>query len=323
MSDQEISPSQVSYREYTWAEVESILEANGYTDEQIVAAAETMDMIGYIPDQLNVYQITEVMDSTFGGDHKSFWYLGPEPPTGPSENKEDGDQTEDDKDDEAPQEKPEPSPVKPQEKKVLVEDFEVFESQILTGKNEGVPVVESTPEPVAESVQKTGVTCSRCGKPLSDPDSVAAGMGPVCREHGSGGIAGWSPQSVRDTYHEEFDVSKYVPFPVAVKAINEKGIATNRLVTATGGDRGKYNPICPTFIIRYGERDNRHMRFVHQDALSKFGLWVLEHLHDFRRGIKLGIVGQEDLSAWLHEWSKYPNSIPDDWPFAVEVEEQE
>ena len=104
---------------------------------------------------------------------------------------------------------------------------------------------------------------------LSDPDSVAAGMGEVCRGHA--GL--FSGNNLREHYAsvsiEELP-DDMIPISQLIKAAKAIGISKHRMVEVLGGDRALRKPLLPIFQVHY----YKHYRYVKKEAL--------EHLEEAR-----------------------------------------
>jgi hypothetical protein len=93
-----------------------------------------------------------------------------------------------------------------------------------------------------------GPACSVCGKPLTDPESVKAGIGPLCR------AKGWTKEMWQakmaelksDTVPEGF-----VKLSEVADLCRKENIPVSRLVRAVGGDRGMEEPAHPKFKVMY------------------------------------------------------------------------
>jgi len=116
---------------------------------------------------------------------------------------------------------------------------------------------------------KATARCTRCGRILSDPDSVAAGMGEICRGHA--GL--FSGNNLREHYAsvsiEELP-DDMIPISQLIKAAKAIGISKHRMVEVLGGDRALRKPLLPIFQIYY----YKHYRYVKKEAL--------EHLEEAR-----------------------------------------
>lgn len=129
-------------------------------------------------------------------------------------------------------------------------------------------MADEVKEPKAKKPKYEGPACSVCGKPLTDPESVKAGIGPLCR------AKGWTKEKVaermallkRDTVPEG-----WVKVADVDKALRLKGIPVARMVRAIGGDRGMEDPIRPEFQVIYVGR----ARWLSPFILTPEGLNIL------------------------------------------------
>ena len=126
---------------------------------------------------------------------------------------------------------------------------------------------ERPTEPSAP-VKETAV-CARCGRPLSAADSVADGMGAVCKSHssflgGGGLLEHYASVSVAEL------PDNMIPISQLIKAARAIGISKHRMVAVLGGDRALRKPLLPVFQVHY----YKHYRYVSKEAL--------EHLEEAR-----------------------------------------
>lgn len=116
---------------------------------------------------------------------------------------------------------------------------------------------------------KETARCSRCGKPLAAPDSVANGMGEICRSH-SAYLAG---TTLREHY-ASVSIAELpddmIPISQVIRAAREIGISKSRMLAVMGGDRALRKPLLPVFQVYYYKR----YRYLHKE--------VLEHLEEAR-----------------------------------------
>lgn len=116
---------------------------------------------------------------------------------------------------------------------------------------------------------KETARCSRCGKPLSAPDSVEHGMGAVCRGH-STYLAG---TTLREHY-ASVSIAELpddmIPISQVIKAARAIGISKSRMLVVMGGDRALRKPLLPVFQVYYYKR----YRYLKKE--------VLEHLEEAR-----------------------------------------
>lgn len=103
--------------------------------------------------------------------------------------------------------------------------------------------VKKAPKPKYE-----GPVCGVCNKPLTDPESIKAGIGPLCRQKG------WTKEKIQ----ERMVLLKKEEVPAGWRKLSEladqlrlKGIPVARMVRAVGGDRGMDDPIDIRFMPAY------------------------------------------------------------------------
>lgn len=156
------------------------------------------------------------------------------------------------------------APAEPDIKVVMptLEEPEPFKKEPVQRKRFQKP--EEPSAPVKETAR-----CARCGRVISDPDSVAAGMGEICRGH-SGLFSG---NNLREHYAsvsiEELP-DDMIPISQLIKAAKAIGISKHRMVEVLGGDRALRKPLLPIFQVHY----YKHYRYVKKEAL--------EHLEEAR-----------------------------------------
>lgn len=109
--------------------------------------------------------------------------------------------------------------VKKQNKSEVVEP-EVIEEEVT--EEEGAAVADNTPR------------CRDCGKPLTDPDSIAAGIGPECAQKDRGAIQERKSAITLDALPEE----GYIPIKAAMDAAAKIGLPRNAAFTAAGRHAG-------------------------------------------------------------------------------------
>jgi hypothetical protein len=113
-----------------------------------------------------------------------------------------------------------------------------------------------------------GPACSVCGKPLSDPESLKAGIGPLCR------AKGWTKemwQAKMATLKADEVPEGWVKLSEVADLCRKEGIPVTRLVRAVGGDRGMEDPIDPMFLVKYVGR----ARYLDPRVTSEEGLNIL------------------------------------------------
>ena len=131
--------------------------------------------------------------------------------------------------------------------------------------------VEEKPKKVAKPKYE-GPACSVCGKPLSDPESVKAGIGPLCR------AKGWTKEMWQakmaelksDTVPEGF-----VKLSEVADLCRKENTPVSRLVRAVGGDRGMEEPAHPKFKVMYVGR----ARYLDPWVTSEEGLNLMRDPH--------------------------------------------
>lgn len=107
------------------------------------------------------------------------------------------------------------------------------------------PAKKAEPEPV-----QTGASahCRICGKPLTDPESIAAGIGAECARKG------FTSEEI-EARMEELELEElpadFISFQDALNACDALYIPRNRLLKAMGGNRGMDEPLSPEYQVRY------------------------------------------------------------------------
>lgn len=131
----------------------------------------------------------------------------------------------------------------------------------------GMPLEQNRKsEPVEKSsasVESAVAYCSVCGKPLTDPESIARGMGKICADNLE--ILGTAPtrehmESLKMQELPDDWISIYDWFAYG-KSV---GISAKRLMNAAGGDRALRKPVHPSFQIMY----YKGKRYVHKSAIE-------------------------------------------------------
>jgi hypothetical protein len=110
-----------------------------------------------------------------------------------------------------------------------------------------------------------GPACSVCGKPLTDPESIKAGIGPLCR------AAGWTKETVAAkmaTLKRDAIPEGWVKLADVAAKCRAEGIPVTRLVRAVGGDRGMAEPASPIFSVIYVGRS----RYLDPRVMKEEGL---------------------------------------------------
>lgn len=111
-----------------------------------------------------------------------------------------------------------------------------------------------TAQPVSSKTAKTSSapTCSICGKPLTDPESIEAGIGPECQNRLTTG--GWTVEKIaeqREALTVENLPKGYLPLSQVEDAAVEMGIPRSRVLRAAGGNRGLGEPKYPEFALLF------------------------------------------------------------------------
>jgi hypothetical protein len=113
-----------------------------------------------------------------------------------------------------------------------------------------------------------GPSCSVCNKPLTDPESIKHGIGPLCRANG------WTKEKVAEkmaTLKKEEVPADWVKLAEVDKACRLNKIPVARMVRAIGGDRGMSDPVTKEWQVIYVGRS----RYLSAWCLSEAGLNVL------------------------------------------------
>jgi hypothetical protein len=124
----------------------------------------------------------------------------------------------------------------------------------------------------AKKPKYEGPACSVCGKPLTDPESVKAGIGPLCR------AMGWTKEKVAERMailKRDVVPEGWVKLADVHKECVLREIPVARLVRAIGGDRGMSDPIDSRFQVIYVGRARYMDPFVMTDA----GMLILADRH--------------------------------------------
>jgi hypothetical protein len=127
--------------------------------------------------------------------------------------------------------------------------------------------VEAKPKKEAKKKYE-GPSCSVCNKPLTDPESIKAGIGPLCR------AKGWTKEAVAAkmaTLKKDTVPEGWIKLSEVANVCRSKGIAVARLVRAVGGDRGMEEPAHPMFQVIYVGR----ARYLDPRVISEEGLNIL------------------------------------------------
>lgn len=129
---------------------------------------------------------------------------------------------------------------------------------------------DAVPEKVvkAKKPKYEGPSCSVCGKPLTDPESVKHGIGPLCR------AKGWTKEAVaaKMAILKKDEVpAGWVKLADVDRKLRLEGIPVARMVRAIGGDRGMEDPIRPEFQVVYVGR----ARYLDPFILTAEGLNIL------------------------------------------------
>jgi len=114
---------------------------------------------------------------------------------------------------------------------------------------------ESTKEPKSKKEPKPkkdlGPCCKICGKPISDPVSLKAGVGPLCR---SRNMTKEQLAAKRQELTVEEPPAGWITVAEASNWCRSEGIPVSRLVRAFGGDRCDKPPVNPDFKLVYSGR---------------------------------------------------------------------
>lgn len=122
--------------------------------------------------------------------------------------------------------------------------------------------------PKAKKPKYEGPACAVCGKPLTDPESVKAGIGPLCR------VKGWTKEKVAEkmaTLKRDTVPEGWLKLADVDKKLRLEGIPVARMVRAIGGDRAMEDPIRPEFQVVYVGR----ARYISPFILTQEGLNIL------------------------------------------------
>ena len=110
--------------------------------------------------------------------------------------------------------------------------------------------------------------CSVCGKPLEDPESIKAGIGPLCR------LKNWTKEKI-DARMAELKADAAPEGWLKIADVHNElvklGVPVARMVRAIGGDRGMEAPINDSFRIVYVGRT----RYVSPECLNDESLKLL------------------------------------------------
>lgn len=118
------------------------------------------------------------------------------------------------------------------------------------------------PDEPAAPVKETA-RCSHCGKVLSAADSVADGMGAICRSH-AGYLKGIDIREHYASVSVDELPDGMIPVSQLIKAARAIGISKARMVNVIGGDRALRKPLLPVFQVHY----YKHYRYVSKEALD-------------------------------------------------------
>lgn len=156
--------------------------------------------------------------------------------------------------------------------------------------DENLKVEEQT---VAVNTAPTISSCAICGKTLTDPESVARGIGPECvNKLGSLGLgiqaaaadvkAAMASHYSGITHTEEPDWDKYMKLQDAFLVLAEHGIPESRMMEAIGKERGFKPPMDERFENFYWN----HKRIVSRESISESGLKTLSEMGTAARSEK-------------------------------------
>lgn len=123
-----------------------------------------------------------------------------------------------------------------------------------------------------EAVKKEGPVCLVCNKPLTDPESIALGVGPLCR------AKGWTKEAVAAKMAElkqEKVPEGWIKLAEVANLCRAEDIPVSRLVRAIGGDRAMEDPIDPIFQVIYVGRS----RYLSPEAVGEKGLAIMRDKH--------------------------------------------
>jgi hypothetical protein len=121
---------------------------------------------------------------------------------------------------------------------------------------------------MTEVTKPEGPRCLVCNKPLTDPESVALGVGPLCH------AKGWTKESVAAKMADlkKTEVPEgWIKLAAVADRCRAEEIPVSRLVRAVGGDRGMEDPIKPMFQVIYVGR----ARYLSPETISPEGLAIL------------------------------------------------
>jgi hypothetical protein len=121
---------------------------------------------------------------------------------------------------------------------------------------------------MVEVTKIEGPRCLVCNKPLTDPESIAQGVGPLCR------AKGWTKEVVAAKMAElkKTEVPEgWIKLAAVADRLRTENIPVSRLVRAVGGDRGMEDPISPAFQVIYVGR----ARYLSPEVISPEGLTIL------------------------------------------------
>lgn len=113
-----------------------------------------------------------------------------------------------------------------------------------------------------------GPACSVCGKPLTDPESIKQGIGPLCR------AMGWTKEKVAERMAQlkvDNVPEGWIKIADMHKQLNVLKIPVARMVRAIGGDRAMEQPLNSDFAVVYFGRT----RYISPAAMSEANLTLL------------------------------------------------
>lgn len=129
-------------------------------------------------------------------------------------------------------------------------------------------VVEAPKTKKEAKPKYTGPACKVCGKPLTDPESIKLGVGPLCR------AMGWTTEKVQERM-SQLKVDKvpegWIKIAEMHKQLLTLDIPVARMVRAIGGDRAMEPPLNPDFTVVYFGGT----RYISSAALSEANLSLL------------------------------------------------
>jgi len=127
-------------------------------------------------------------------------------------------------------------------------DIDVTKIVADAGKPATPPAEKPAKEKKPPKPKYTGPACSVCGKPLTDPKSVEAGIGPLCR------AKGWTKETVAAKMavlmRKEVPAG-WVKLADVAKMCEASEVPVARLVRAVGGDRGMEDPANAKWQVVY------------------------------------------------------------------------